>query len=136
MYRIIKNDVYLLVQLLDDFNYAVLRTIIKHLTMLPEYARMNDIWLIGAHHALISFGDLETLTNDVNRMYPCNARHHKTAMVVDPGLTEAIALLWVKGSTHRVPFASHVFHTLSDAEEWVGSPVSGLARRHREVRQM
>ena len=136
MYKIEKNTDHLLVRFRKDFGYNEIRAIMHHVTMLQEYPETNDIWLIGAHHALISFGDLETLTNDVNRMYPCNARHHKTAIVVDPGLTEAIALLWVKGSTHRVPFASHVFHTLSDAEEWVGSPVSGLARRHREVRQM
>ena len=60
-------------------------------------------------------------------MYPRKATRNKTAIVVERGLTEAIALLWVKQSKNRIPFACQVFHTLEKAEAWLGASASKVA---------
>jgi hypothetical protein len=60
-------------------------------------------------------------------MCPRNAKRQKTAIVIETGLTEAIVLLWIKESAHRVPFDCRVFYTLKEAEEWIGTSVSKMA---------
>jgi hypothetical protein len=121
MYTISRKEDHLLVQLDDDFNYYALKTIMRHETMLPDYAVMNDIWLIGRHHALLTLADLETVALDLLRMYPAHATRRKTAIVVEPGVTEAIVLLWIKQAEQRLPFICRAFHTLTAAEVWIAS---------------
>lgn len=111
----------------DDFTYSTIRTIIRHETLLPQYTRMDDVWLIGKHQALITLGDLETMVADFKCMCPRNASRKKTAIVVDQGLTEAIVLLWIKQSEARMPFTCRVFHTLQEAESWLGVAESKVA---------
>ena len=93
-----------------------------------KYARMNDIWLIGKHRALLSIEDLVSMVADFKCMCPRNATRQKTAVVVEPGLTEAIVQLWIKEAENRIPFTCRVFHTIAEAEKWVGSSVPTVAQ--------
>jgi hypothetical protein len=120
MYRIQKNSNHLLVEFLDDFDILMIQTIIRHETMLREYADMDDIWLIGNHRADINLSDLETMAQDFQCRCSSDAKRKKTAIVVDEGLTEAILQLWVKEAESRVPFEIQIFHTLEEAEAWLG----------------
>ena len=61
MYEIRKERDHLLVEFLDDFDYLMVQTIIRHETMLKEYPDTNDIWLVGKHHANIRLGELEAM---------------------------------------------------------------------------
>jgi hypothetical protein len=73
MYKITTHENYLLVAIREDFGYSAIKAILHHETGLPEYAGMDDIWLIGPHHALVSLGDLETVVADFKSMCPGHA---------------------------------------------------------------
>ena len=120
MYKIHTFQNHLLVKFEEDFDCNAIKAIIHHETRMPEYERMNDIWLIEKHHALVSLGDLETLVQDFRCRCPRNAIRRKTALVAELGLTEAILQLWVKEAKNRVPFDMQIFHTLEEAEVWLG----------------
>ena len=120
MYKIRKNDSHLRVEFKGDFNYPMIQTIIRHETMMKEYPDTNDIWLIGNHHADIRLGELETMVREFHCLCPTDATRTKTAVVMNEGLTRAIFELWVKGIQKRVAFDIEIFHTLDEAEEWLG----------------
>ena len=86
MYKIHTFENHLLVKFEDDFDYNAIRAVIHHETLLAEYERMDDIWLIGKYHALISLGDLESMVSEFRCRCPKSATREKTAIVVDPGL--------------------------------------------------
>lgn len=121
MYHISTSENYLLVKFEEDFDYYTIQTIIHHETMLAEYERMNDVWLIGKCHALITLDELESMATAFKCMCPRGATREKTAIVVEPGLTEAIVELWIKEVAKKVPFELRIFHTLEEAEEWLGA---------------
>ena len=127
MYKITTHENHLLVTIKEDFSYNAIKAILHHEAGLPEYAGMNDIWLVGQHHALISLGDLETVVADFVRMCPANATRQKTAIVVDPGLTESIMRIWARGVDRQLQFECRVFHTMDEAEAWLGVAESKVA---------
>ena len=127
MYEIRKNDSHLLVEFQGDFNYPMIQTIIRHETMMKEYPDTNDIWLVGKHHADIRLGELETMVREFHCLCPTDATRTKTAVVVNEGLTGAIFELWVKGIQKRVAFDIRIFHTLDEAQSWMGVVVDQVA---------
>jgi hypothetical protein len=127
MYKITTHENHMLVKFNEDFTCSTIRTIIRHETLLPQYTRMNDIWLIGKYHALVTLDHLESMAADFKCLCPRNASRKKTAIVVNEGLTEAIILLWVKQPESRIPFELRVFHTLAEAKEWLGIAESKVA---------
>jgi hypothetical protein len=128
MYRICELESHLRVELKDDFCFGTIRTIIHNVTSLPLYTSMDDIWLIGKHHALISMGDIEELVADFRCVCSRSATRKKTAVVVDEGrATESIVQLWVEGVDKQLPFECSMFHTLAEAESWLGVAESNVA---------
>jgi len=127
MYKIHELESHLRVELKDDFCFGTIRTIIHNVTSLPLYASMDDIWLIGKHHALISLGDIEELVADFRCQCSRSATRKKTAVVVDEGLTESIVQLWTEGVDKQLPFECSMFHTLAEAEAWLGMADSTVA---------
>ena len=120
MYRINRNDEYLLVQFIDDIDFSMIQAAIHHETMLREYADTNDIWLIGKNRIAIHLDEIETLVNEFQCRCPRDATRNKTAIVVDPGLTGAIIELLVNSLQKKVAFEIDIFRTLSDAKGWLG----------------
>lgn len=114
----IKAD-HILVEFEADFDYHMLRDVMRIESQMPEAQYMNDIWLIGKHHALISLTDLESILADVRAMSPEGVTSLKSALVIEPGLTEAIAHIWLQEAKGRTPFTCRIFHTLDEAEEWI-----------------
>jgi hypothetical protein len=127
MYEIRKYDSHLRVEFKDDFDYSMVKTIIHHETMLKEYPDTNDIWLVGKHHADIRLGELETMVKDFHCRCPRGATRTKTAVVVNEGLTGAILELWVNALQKRVAFDIRIFHTLDEAEGWLGVAAEKVA---------
>ena len=119
MYTITKNDGYLLVKFVDDFDFPVVHTAIHHETMMPEYADTNDIWLIGANRANICLGEMDLMVREFHCRCPRYARRSKTAVVVKEGLTGSIMDLWVSALRKRVAFEIEIFRTIDDAKEWL-----------------
>ncbi len=111
---------HLLIELHDDFDYRSLR-IMLHVMKLPEYRELNDIWLIGQHRALLRMNELDDIVNDVMLLYPENATRNKTALVIDSGITEAIADFLLDSGKNKLPFKMKIFHTLEEARKWLGT---------------
>ena len=120
MYKIEKNDGYLRVNFHEDFDYNAIRSIIHHVTMLKEYPHTDDLWMIGKHHAHIRLHELETMVKEFQCSCPHNATRTKTAVVAERGLTRSILELWVNATKKLVPFELELFHTLEEAEAWMG----------------
>jgi hypothetical protein len=127
MYEIRKERDHLRVEFQEDFNYPMIKTIIHHETMLKEYPDTNDIWLVGKHRADIRLGELETMVREFHCLCPADATRTKTAIVVDEGLTGAILEIWVNALQKRVTFDIKIFHTLDEAQEWLGVAESMVA---------
>jgi hypothetical protein len=127
MYCINKHADHLRVEFQDDFNYNLIKTIIRHETMMLEYPYTNDIWLVGTHRADIRLGELQTMVNDFHCHCPSDSTRTKTAIVADPGLTQAILELWVNGVKNTVKFELRIFDHLEEAEEWLGIAQSKVA---------
>lgn len=121
------NGDHLLVRFEDDFDYPMVQAIISHETMMREYADTNDIWLVGGHHSHITIDDLDTMATEFRCMCPRDATRTKTAIVVDESLTGSIIELWVGMVRARIPFEIEIFHTLEEAEEWLGVARSKVA---------
>jgi hypothetical protein len=119
MYRITRNDGYLMVKFIDDFDFPMIQTAIRHETTMREYADTNDIWLIGDNHARIRLAEVEMLVSEFQTRCSRYERRSKTALVVDAGLTGAIMELLVDGLKKRVAFEVEIFRTLEDAKEWL-----------------
>ena len=127
MYEIRKQRGHLLVEFLDNFDYPMIQTIIRHETMLKEYPDTNDIWLIGKHHANIRLGELEMMVQEFHCLCPTDAARTKTAVVVNQGLTGAILELWVNALQKRVAFDIKIFHALDEAKAWLVATESRVA---------
>ena len=120
MYKVTNNEDYLVVRFKANFTCNDLRIIIRHELLVPECAHMNDIWLIGKHHAQISMGELLSIIDDFKHLHPKHAEGKKTAIVVEQGLTEAIMQLLANGLKNQLPFECRLFHKLEEAEAWMG----------------
>ena len=127
MYKIENNDDYLLVMFEDDFDYNTVNVIIHHVMMMKEYPCTNDLWMIGKHHAHIRLGELETMVREFHCLCPLDSTRTKTAIVAEQGLTQSILELWVHAVRKKVSFNLKIFHTLEEAEEWLGAVESRVA---------
>ena len=125
MYKIEMKDEHLLVKFEDNFDFPLIKLIIRHVTMMREYPSTNDIWLIGKHRADIRLGELETMVHELHCRCPRDATRTKTAIVAEQGLTQAILELWVNALRKKVSFEISIFNTLEEAQIWMGeeSPV-------------
>ena len=123
MFRIEDKETHLLVILDEDFDYPMLRTMLYRVMKQPEFRHRNDIWLIGKHRAHLHYDELRSIVDAVMMLYPENAERSRTALVIDPGLTEAIAELFLNAGRSRLPFEMRRFGTLEEAQRWIG--VSG-----------
>jgi hypothetical protein len=121
MYRISRKEDYLLVKFIDDFDFPMIQTAIRHETAMREYADTNDIWLIGKYRAGINHDELDLMIKSFECCCPGNTQRTKTAIVVDAGLTGSIVELWVHGLKPRVDFEIEIFRTLGEAENWLGA---------------
>ena len=121
MYRISRKEDYLLVKFIDDFDFPMMQTAIRHETTMGEYADTNDIWFIGNYRAGINHGELDLMVKAFECCCPGDAQRTKTAIVVDAGLTGSIIELWAHGLQQRVAFDVEIFRTLDDAEQWLGA---------------
>ena len=119
MYRISRNEDYLMVKFIDDFDYPVIRAAMHHETMLREYADTNDIWIIGRYRADICLGEIDLMVREFACRCPRDARRTKTAIVVDEGITGSIVALWANGLRKRVAFEIKIFPTLDKAQCWL-----------------
>lgn len=120
MYTIEKNEEFLFVKFLEDFDYNDAQVVIRHLTSIKEYPYTNDIWMIGKKRAHIRLGELETMVHDFHCRCPSDALRTKTAIVVEEGLTRAVIELWVQGLQKRVSFKMRIFDRLDQAASWIG----------------
>jgi len=120
MYKIEANEDHLLVKFEGEFDFPIIQTIIRHETTLRQYPHTTDIWLIGKHHADIRLGELEKMVREFQCLCPTDATRTKTAVVVNEGLTGALLELWVNALQKRVAFDIRIFHTLDEAEDWLG----------------
>lgn len=120
MYRISRNDEYLMVKFIEDIDFSMIQAAIHHETMLKEYADTNDIWLIGKNRAAIHLDEIETLANEFQCRCPRDATRTRTAVVVDAGLTGSIIELWVSSIQKKVAFDIEIFRTLNEAKTWLG----------------
>ena len=120
MYTIHKNTDHLLIEFLEDFDYQMIRVLIHHVTRLREYPCTNDIWLIGAHHADIRLGELESMVRDFQCHCPRDTTRSKTAVVCEQGLTQSVIELWITATRKRVAFEIRLFRTLEEAQAWLG----------------
>jgi hypothetical protein len=127
VYKIEKKTDHLLVRFEEDFGYNAIRAIIHHVTMMQEYSRMDDIWLIGKHHADIRLNELELMVREFHCHCPRDATRKKTAVVAEQGFTQAILELWVNGARKKVSFEMQIFQTLEEAEAWLGVTKSMVA---------
>ena len=119
MYRISRNEGYLLVKFIDDFDFRMIQTAIRHETTMREYADTNDIWLIGDNHARIHLAELEMMVSEFQCRCTRDATRTKTAVVVEAGLTGAIMELVMDGLKKRVAFEIEIFRTLDEAKDWL-----------------
>ncbi len=120
MYNISKNDGYLLVEFMNDFDFPLIKTAIRHETMTKEYADTNDIWLIGKNRAAIRLGEIDLMVREFQCRCPSDAKRTKTAVVVDAGLTGSVVEVFVGGLRTRMAFDIEIFRTLDAAKEWLG----------------
>jgi len=120
MYNISKNDGYLLVKFIHDFDFSMIQTAIYHETSMREYADTNDIWLIGENQAKICLGEIDLMVKDFQCLCPRDASRIKTAIVVNAGLTGSIIELFVHSLKKCVAFEIEIFRTLDDAKDWLG----------------
>ena len=127
MYCINKQVDHLQVVFQDDFNYNMIKTIIRHETMMLEYSDTNDIWLIGNHRADIRLGELQSMVNEFHCQCPADSTRTKTAVVVEQGLTQAILELWLNAVQKKVSFDVRIFDRLEEAEQWLGVAQSQVA---------
>jgi hypothetical protein len=119
MYKIEKNDDYLMVRFSEDFDANTIRAVIHNETMMKEFSYTNDIWMIGKCHAQIRLGELETMVRDFHCQCPRESTRTKTAVVAERGLTQAILELWVNAVRKKVPFEIKLFHNLKEAKDWL-----------------
>lgn len=120
MYSISKNDEYLLVKFIDDFDYPMIKTAIRHETMMREYSDTNDIWLIGEKRAEICRGEIDLMIREFQGRCALATSRTKTAIVVNAGLTGSIIELFVHSLRQCVAFEIEIFRTLDEAKEWLG----------------
>ena len=120
MYSIKKFTDHLRVDFQTDFDYNTIKMIIHHEMMIEEYPFTNDIWLVGKHRADIRLAELEAIVAQFHAECPKKTTRTKTAMVAEPGLTQAILELWINAVRRRMPFEMQVFNTLEEAEAWLG----------------
>jgi len=127
MHRIEDKEDYLLVVLEEDFDYTMLRIMLQHVMKHPEFSKRNDIWLIKNYRAHLHLDELKLIVDYVIFLYPRDAERNKTALVIEPGLTEAIAELFLHAGRNRLPFEMKIFHRLEDARKWLGVSDSKVA---------
>lgn len=119
MYRISRNEGYLMVKFIDDFDFPMVLTAVRHETTMKEYADTNDIWFIGKYRAGINHAELEHMVKAFERSCPRDAQRRKTAVVVDAGLTGSFIELWAHSLKQRVDFQIEIFRTLDEAKDWL-----------------
>ncbi|HEY5654131.1 MAG TPA: hypothetical protein VIR63_07180 [Pontiella sp.] len=120
MYDIEKKHNHLRVNFSEDFDYETIKRVIHHLTMIREYPHTNDLWIIGKHHAHIRLSELETMVKEFHCRCPKDATRTKTAVVAERSMTRSVLELWVNAVKKRVNFDLEVFHSLEEAESWLG----------------
>lgn len=120
MYRIDRTKSFLQVQFKADFDYSTLKQLLYNELTLPEFSRLNDMWLIGKYRAHLRLGDVQSIVDDFGRLCPDEACQKKMAIVVKPGLTSAILQLMADSLDRRLPFACRVFDSQAVAEDWIG----------------
>lgn len=127
MYQLEKHDECLLVFFRETLNYSSIKCLIHDELVMPEFSRMNDIWLIGKHRADLRLREIQALLDDICQLVPAGVRTGKIAIVVDPGLTSAILELLAAGLERRLSLSCRTFETFEAAEEWIGRSASQVA---------
>lgn len=127
MYTISDNTSHLLVEFEDDFNCHDLHMIFHQEILARGCSCMDIIFLVGRHHALIGMGELLSIVDDFGRLCHACANKRKTAVVVDQGLTESIMKLMADGIDRQHPIKSRIFHTMDEAQAWLGIADSMVA---------
>ena len=127
MYSIEKSNDCLYVTFENDLDYSTIKQIIYGDLAMPEFCRINDIWIVGSHRAHIRLGEIQTIIDDFGHLCPRDAADKKIAIVSDLGLTAAILELLADGLDRKLPLSCRLFSTLEAAEEWIGVAASQVA---------
>jgi hypothetical protein len=109
-----------MVKFIDDFDFPMIQTAVRHETTMKEYADTNDIWFIGKYRAGLNHAELERMVKAFASSCPRNALRRKTAVVVDAGLTGSLIELWAHSLKQLVDFEIEIFRTLDEAKDWLG----------------
>ncbi len=127
MYQIKQSDNNLIVSFLGDFDYSILKQVIYSELVMPEFRRMNDIWVVGKHRAQIRLGEIQTIVDDFSHLCPPDTCNKKLAIVAEPGLTSAILELLADGLDKNLPLSCRIFSSIDEASEWVGVEANYVA---------
>lgn len=120
MYQVSRDEHCIMVELKQDFDYGILKEIIYNEIMISDAMHLHDIWLVGQHRAHLRLGELQNIVDDFRKLCPKGMRHKKSAIVVDPGLTEAILKLLADGIQMRLPITCRTFRAVDEARNWIG----------------
>ncbi len=126
MYEIKKVKGTLRINFKRDFGLHAFRRAIHRITMMEEYPHTNDIWVIGKHHAHIKLNELETMAKEFLCHCPHNATRTKSAIVIEREMTLSIFKVWMNAVQKKVSFDLRIFHSLEEAEAWLGIAESEL----------
>ena len=86
---------------------------------MPEYEDKNTIWVIPDARIQAGYDDLYILRDFIAEHYPKgNKPDNKTAIVVRPGITGALADSWIK-IAENLPYEIRVFTHFKAAEKWI-----------------
>ncbi len=112
----VKED-YILVEPKEVDYWEILEGIVQVLN-LPEFSEKNDIWLFNNVPIKLAYDDLYKFKDHLEEIYPENENGNKTAIVVDSGVQEALALFFIQ-IAKDLPFEINVFSDLKTAEDWI-----------------
>ena len=121
MFEITEHDDYLSVLFLAHPGPVDIERAIVDVIHHPHYAEKNDVWIFNENLPDIDIGQFYEIESIILRLFPQNAAHDKTAIVVSSGLGRAMAELW--RSSTNLPYQVEAFNKLDRAIEWV-SPAS------------
>ena len=110
----VKED-YILVEPKEVDYWEILEGIVQVLN-LPEFSEKNDLWLFNNVPIKLAYDDLYKFKDHLEEIYPENENGNKTAIVVDSGVQEALALFFIQ-IAKDLPFEINVFSDLKTAED-------------------
>jgi hypothetical protein len=120
-FQITLTDEFLQVTVHDRITLSLVQNAILEILSFPEYLEKNDLWIFGDSPVAISYEEFPQLVRFIRQHYPTESKHTKTALVVPPGFTEALAALWMD-EAGSLPYQIAMFHSRDAAVTWITQP--------------